>query len=209
MLKLYHYTNNWIKNMQKITWEELIQSGKQKITLIWYGSLLNTKTHHSNHKVHPVIFYWFIRKYNLPCVPNKITPEWKKFAKNYLTRYGINCEKTFQEYLENNYHVLNCEYTWNPSQSVNGLAVEIYQDEFHDYALREEKYDLYSTDYFDFNPDTWEIWEINAQAYVLVGKSDQTSYVGNIFQQYHKTTRDGAYNIWLKFWEYFDATTQK
>lgn len=195
--------------MQKITWEELIESKKEKITLIWYGSLLNTDTHHSDHKIHPVIFYGFVRKYNLPCVPNKITPEWKKFAKNYLTRYGINCEKTFQEYLENNYHVLNCEYTGNKNDSVNGLAVEIHKEEFQNYALREEKYHLYSTYYFDFNPQNGEIWQEKFPAYVLVAKPQETSHVGNIFPQYHQTTRQWAYNIWKMFWEYFDKTTQK
>lgn len=195
--------------MEKITWEELLDSDIQKITLIWYGSLLNTQTHHADHAIHPVIFYGFQRKYNLPCVPKIITAQWENFARKYLQRYNINCDKSFQEYIDNNYHVLNCEYTGNPHDSVNGLAVEIHRNEFQNYAIREEKYDLYKTDYFDFNPDNAEIWNQSAQWYVLVAKSDEISYTWNIFPQYHKTTRNGAYDIGKKFGEFFDATTQK
>lgn len=195
--------------MEKITWEQLLESDIQTITLIWYGSLLNTQTHHADHAIHPVIFYWFQRKYNLPCVPKVITKQWESFARWYLKRYSINCEDSFQEYIQKNYHVLNCEYTWNPSHSVNGLAVEIHRDEFYNYALREEKYELYKTPYFDFNPDNAQIGNKSETWYVLVAKADEVSYTGNIFPQYHETTRNGAYNIGLKFWEYFDATTQK
>lgn len=209
LFSIYIITQNNIDTMKVITWEELIESKEEKITLIWYWSLLNTDTHHSEHKIRPVIFYGFTRKYNLPCVPNKITPKWEKFARNYLTRYGINCDKTFQEYLNNNYCVLNCEYTGDQSDSVNGLAVEIHKDEFDDYSLREEKYVLYQTPYFDFTPDTWEIWNIKSYAYILVGKKWETCDTSKRFEAYHKSTRKWAYNIWEKFWEYFDKTTLK
>ena len=176
-----------------------------KITLIWYGSLLNPDTHHNNHDYTPVIFHGFKRKYNLPSIPKNITPEWEKFMKQYIKRYPIS----FEEYVQNNYCVLNCEYTGNCDDIVNGLAVQIDKSEFYEYALREEKYHLCEAQYQNICPQNGKVSKNTHTWYVLVAKKWETTEDGKIFELYHNATRNGAYEIWEYFWKLFDKTTIK
>lgn len=193
--------------MKKYTWDKIIKENKKEIKLVWYGSLLNNNTHHSEHKWEPVIINWFKRVYNLRVIPLKPTKEWKEFFKTYLKKYWIVNKKTQNKYINKTSCVLNCIKTGNKNDIVNGLCINIPSADFKSYSIRESQYNLYKTKIENICPNTWKKTKNKEKAYVLVAKKSILLKKWRPFISYHNNTRNWAYNIWKYFWELFDKST--
>jgi len=193
--------------MKKYTWEQIIKENEKSIKLIWYGSLLNSNTHHSEHTWEPVIIHWFKRIYNLRVIPIKTNKKWEHFFNNYLKKYWIINKKTQRKYINKKSCVLNCIKTDNKKDIVNGLCIDVPAKDFESYSIREWQYNLYKTPFDYICPKTWEKTKTKEQAYVLVAKNEVLLKRWKPFLNYHINTRNWAYNIWKYFWELFDAST--
>lgn len=193
--------------MKKYTWQDIINKNDENIKLIWYWSLLNSNTHHSEHAWIPVLINWFKRIYNLRVVPKKPTKEWMTFIKIYWKKYWIINKKTRKKQINNKSCVLNCKYTWNKDDIVNWLCINVSSQDYQSYSIREAQYYLYKTNFKYICPNTWEMTKTNEKAYVLVAKESILLKKWKPFVNYHINTRNWAYGIWENFWELFDKST--
>lgn len=195
--------------MKKITWDDLIQSEKESIKLIWYWSILNSHTHEWKTSMHnTVIVKWFQRIYNLKMVPPGFCKvKLEAFMKKYWGKYGITSMEQVEELEKENVCVLNAICTENKNDMLNGLLVTIQREDFETYKKREEIYDLYETPYCIINPKTGDIEECHEHGFILSAHKEYLIENGKAFLPYHQLSRNGAYNFWEYFWKLFDTTT--
>jgi hypothetical protein len=189
--------------MKLLTWDDILNIDEKSIKLIWYWSLLNENTHHEKHNYKAVIFYWFKRVYNLKIINDFIN----KKSVSYLWQYWITCEEKIKSLINNNICALNCVCTWNTSEIVNWLCLEIEKNDLLDYSIREKQYNLVETKYDYVCPKTWKIEKTSEIAYVLVAKDEEIIANWIPFDKYHSNTRNWAYKLWEYFWKMFDETT--
>lgn len=187
--------------MKKITWEEILSQKPDKINIIWYGSLLNSNTHHENHACIPVIVPWIRRLYEVQNLPEGLPKEfYNLFFKNHVKNFWVKNREEFDKNIWSKRCGLNCKI-WGKSDYINGLLFEILWDDIQDYATREQQYNLIDVEYCDFFDS-----EIRWQAYILTAHRDILDD-GTPFMEYHNNTRKWAYNISEEFWKMFDKTT--
>lgn len=193
--------------MEKFSWQQILDSDLESIEILWYGSLIDTGSHHNDHVMTPIVFEGFKRTYNLPVFSHDVWDSELSFMKKYLKRYGITQEEQITKFIQSSPCVLNCTYTGNKKDIVNWLCLEIKRKDFLDYSLRECCYDLIKTPYHIICPNTGAISQTHKYGYVLVGHDEKIAPSGEIFHAYHEKTRQWAYRIWEYFGKLFDATT--
>ena len=196
-------------NNMKTTWKEIIESDVQYIDLIWYGSILNQDSHEGDTGTpDTVVVKWFQRIYNLKMVPDNLDIEiLEAFRKKYWLKYNINSIWEVLELRKQNVCVLNAIHTWNNDDTLNGVLIRIYRQDFETYRKREEIYDLHITNFSYINPINWVIKESEKKCFILSAQEEYLIDNGYAFFPYHEFARRWAYHFGRYFGEMFDKTT--
>lgn len=195
---------------KKCSWQDIIDSNAESIQLIWFGSILNKNTHKWDMKsLYPVVIHEFKRIYNMEFLPESIPEQDFDMVLEYCRKYGIENHDDIRGIQKKNYTVLSTVFTWNKSDYLNAVLVEIPRSDFQHYAKREWEYDLYKTSYKLYDPNLWTQREIPDEkfAYVLVAPDDKIVNTWEPFMPYHENTRAGAYDYGTRFGQMFDETT--
>lgn len=193
--------------IKRTNWNEIINNNPESILVIGYWSLLNKKTHHNWTKIlWTVEAKYFKRTFDLPYEENKYNYATNR-ANKVLNKKELNTIKNPICQAWNDW-ALNCHYTWDEKDLINWLLIRIKKEEFQWYKEREYLYNLYPTDYYYVNPETWMILEKSKeQAYILVAKDWPWIKKSRPFESYNKICELGAYSWWKYFWDTYNKTT--
>ena len=196
--------------MKKVSWWEIINSDLEFINLIWYWSLINSNTHKWKIKwLKPVLAKWFKRIYNLKVIPYDYTKEIVDYYKWYGKKYWVDSEEKIIELSKWKECVLNCLYTWNSSDYINGLLLKIDKESFEEYSKREIQYSLYKAKYHILCPNSGDTSDESKEFwYILIADDSNIINDGIPFLPYHNNVISWAYDLWKSFWEIFEKTTK-
>lgn len=193
--------------INRMTWEELINSNIETINIIGYGSLLNINTHHNNHgELIPVIVKDYQRLYNVSYTPEMCETRAKIFEK-YAEFQNEDFSKEKNKLIyETNSGALNVRY--KQGCELNGLMFEIPKKDFVSYAEREKFYFLDKVEYISINPENGKInkEKQKKEAYIMVAMDSEINEQ-NPYYLYDKGCREGAYKLGLFFGLMYDKTT--
>ncbi len=193
-----------VKKLKSLTWNEVIKKAGDNIKLIWYWGLLNIDTHKWDYNSKPVVFYGFKRVYNLQLLGDRDNESFVNFLNLYMSRYWVVESEEFETMRKNNICAMNCVFTWDRNDVVNGLLLTIPKENLEHHMIRDGYYNLVEVDYDYVSGETWELTKSGEKAYIVVAKEDRITDKWVPLKWYQVRWRESSYSFWKYFWELFD-----
>ena len=198
------------------TWKDIINSDKESINLIGYGSIINDRTTiESKVDDSEYIVKGFERNFTSSYDKKQCKADSEK------NKMFTECAKEELEnplLLRNNLTYLNNSGAFNiiknKEKFFNGIMITIKRKDFKKYSLREKDYHLIKVNALKLPKERKEKYNIEMPnelfekiaAYVVIIPQKELIMNADPFYLYYKSTRNGAFRKGLSFLETFDNT---
>lgn len=188
-----------------LSWQEIIDSDREYIYLVGYGSLIDLNSHHSvKSYLAPVKVSGYKRIFSLSysqeiCDDIEYNKRFVKSAGIFNEDYKLSDNKL--SYMQNSgaFGVHKCSEC-----ELNGLLLKIDRKDFLSYSIREHKYKLHSVDVDFYNAADKKIE--NDDIFILYINPEENCNA-NFYYLYQKSCRIGAYRQGVEFGKFYDKST--